>query len=420
MRDIKFKRILAFLLCVVMALTIYTPGNTVATNGSVSSDADLTVVDEKRAEATSIETTTEVLTTSELVTTSAVHEVDYDGGERINNLIVESHLEDSVKIRWYVNVREATGYIVYRKDNFSNSYEVLVMGETDGKYLSTTHTDSNLAYGVKYTYLVQSFYKMDDGTVKYGGLSPVLNYTREFDAPTLNSAIRTNKKVKVKWIAKSGVNGYEVYRSKGSGSFKKVKLVKKQSKTSVVVKGNALNKVYRYKIRAYIVYNGNKIYSKYSDVVKVDTSKNAVITKKFKKLKKKYPEGYYWNHMGETDYDSTTITSIPCNHARYGYTYCNSYVCPTGYLGLQCYGFAWKMSDLIYGKSKKYTKHKKFAKAKVGDVIRYSGHSVIITQKCSDYIVVGECNYGGTCIIKWGRHIYKSELSGATYFHRNL
>lgn len=76
------------------------------------------------------------------------------------------------------------------------------------------------------------------------------------------------------------------------------------------------------------------------------------------------------------------------------------------------------MSDLIFGRNAKIKNFKSFAKSKMGDVIRYSGHSVIIVEKHKNYIVAGECNYGNTCIIKWGRKIYKSELKNATYSTR--
>ena len=52
------------------------------------------------------------------------------------------------------------------------------------------------------------------------------------------------------------------------------------------------------------------------------------------------------------------------------------------------------------------------------DVVRYSGHSVIITEKHGGYVVVGECNYGNTCLIKWGRKVSSAELAGAVYSRR--
>ena len=67
----------------------------------------------------------------------------------------------------------------------------------------------------------------------------------------------------------------------------------------------------------------------------------------------------------------------------------------------------------------KIKNHKSFAKAKVGDVVRCNNtHSVIIIEKHDDYVKVGECNIGDTCMIYWGRKMTKKELKGAVYSHR--
>ena len=73
------------------------------------------------------------------------------------------------------------------------------------------------------------------------------------------------------------------------------------------------------------------------------------------------------------------------------------------------------MSDLLYGRSAKIKNFTGFSKCRMGDVVRYSGHSIIIVEKHSDYVITGECNYGNTCIIKWGRVVPNFELTGATY-----
>ena len=172
-------------------------------------------------------------------------------------------------------------------------------------------------------------------------------------------------------------------------------------------------------MRAFVIYSGNSAYGSYSEEKLIYSSMNQRIAKKFKQLQKLYPDGRYWNHVGKAKYNSTTTTNKPCMHSTYDdISTCNHYSCPNGILGFQCYGFAWKMSDLIFGRNAKIKNFKSFAKSKMGDVIRYSGHSVIIVEKHKNYIVARECNYGNTCIIKWGRRIYKSELKNATYSTR--
>lgn len=144
------------------------------------------------------------------------------------------------------------------------------------------------------------------------------------------------------------------------------------------------------------------------------------VAERLEKLRGKYPDGMYWNHMGytskrkDTNYYSETVTSIPCNHGLYGTDYCNSYInYSLAYvIGMQCDGFARKLSDEIFGTDAKktdYTYH--FEAVKVGDYLRYNNvHTVLVAGKDENGILVAECNIGGTCVIRWGRRITREEL----------
>lgn len=144
------------------------------------------------------------------------------------------------------------------------------------------------------------------------------------------------------------------------------------------------------------------------------------IKERIESLKEKYPDGMYWNHMGyaarqrNTNYYSETVTSIPCNHALYGTSYCNSYInYSVDYvIGVQCDGFARKLSDEIFDANAEKTDYSyNFDAIKVGDYIRYNdSHTVLVIEKDEDSIQVAECNIGGTCVIHWGRRITRSEL----------
>ncbi len=144
------------------------------------------------------------------------------------------------------------------------------------------------------------------------------------------------------------------------------------------------------------------------------------LTEKLEHLRVKYPDGMYWNHMGytakqrDTNYYSETVTSIPCNHGMYGTDYCNAYInYSLAYvIGMQCDGFARKLSDEIFGTDAKKTDYVySFDVVKVGDYIRYNNaHTVLVVAKDEKGIQVAECNIGGTCVIRWGRRITREEL----------
>lgn len=401
----KIKRLLAFTLAVTMllqggeAVTSYAYGESPA----VQEEQTTAVLEVTTSEppVSTVATTTETPIIMETV--YALNRTEASGRK--------------LSLTWYVIQRSADGYYLLRKDNYHNTYETIA-DIASSKTTFQSYQDSGLTYGVTYTYKVQPYHRKTDGTIVVGNDSPTVKYKVSYAKPTGVSGRRNGSRITVKWKKQSNVSGYMVYEKKNGSSYKKIKTVKKASVNKVTLNKRNKNTDYYYKIKSYVLYDSNRIESGYSEAETVFSTSMQKLNEKFKKLQKRYPDGKYWNLMERPNGDSTTVSSTPCFHSVYGYRYCNRYMCPTGVLGLQCYGFAWKMSDLIYGKKAKYTTHKSFKKAKVGDVIRYSEHSVIITEKHKNYIVVGECNIGGTCIIKWGRRIYPSELSGATYFHR--
>lgn len=370
------------------------------------------------SEAVSTELTTEAIITeaTEAATTQAVTTQEIIVPERAYNLFVADKSGSSVKISWFLQNMSADGFYIYRKDNYKTSYKKV--GEVaSGNTLSLFYTDSNLVRGVKYTYKVLPYHVKADQSIVTDSYSNTCSYKWSYAKPVIKSAKRSGRTITIRWSKISGASGYEIYRSVGKG-YKLAKRIKKGTATSVKLTKQSKNTDMVFKIKAYSKYNGKRIYSGYSDTFTVYSTGVQKVLNKIAKLKKQYPSYYYWNHVGQTSFSSSTITRNPCNHSVYGLRQCNYYYCPNGVLGLQCYGFAWKMSDLIYGRDAKYKSHNSFANAKVGDVIRYSGHSVIIIEKHKSYIKVGECNIGGTCMILWGRKVTKSELKGATYFHR--
>ena len=88
------------------------------------------------------------------------------------------------------------------------------------------------------------------------------------DKVKIKSAKKKGKKAVVKWKKISDAAGYVIYMKTGSGKFKKVKTIKK-AKTVKYSKKLKSGKTYKFKIRAYKLDNGEKVYGKYSKVKKV-------------------------------------------------------------------------------------------------------------------------------------------------------
>lgn len=84
--------------------------------------------------------------------------------------------------------------------------------------------------------------------------------------PELKAASHSYNKIKLSWDAVSGASGYEVYRATSkTGKFQKVAAIAAE-KTSYINTGLTCGKTYWYKLRAYKIKSGKKVYSKYSDV----------------------------------------------------------------------------------------------------------------------------------------------------------
>lgn len=341
---------------------------------------------------------------------------DEEPCDSVSLLQIEDYSASSVTLSWFSDGNN-DGFYVYRKCKYDKAYKKLGSVKNT-PYATHYFKDSNFKRGIKFTYKIVA-YRLDDTGTATEGAAFLESIRVDIPKATLASVKRSGSKVTVKWKKISGVSGYEIYRKIGGEPYQRVKTVSSADTVKWVSAGVSANEKASYKVRAFVKYQGNSVYGSFSAVKSIYSASVQRVINQFKKLQKQYPTGKYWNHVNKSKYNSSTVTNTPCQHySRDDISTCNHYNCPNGILGYQCYGFAWKMSDLIYGRTAKIKKIKSFQKCKMGDVIRYSGHSAIITEKHKNYVVVGECNYGNTCMILWGRKVYKSELLGATYSRR--
>ena len=159
-------------------------------------------------------------------------------------------------------------------------------------------------------------------------------------------------------------------------------------------------------------------------------------------LKKRFPEGRYWNHEGSKTNNPDGTTAKACQHHtisdasacdRSGYNGscgCNSY------LGcIQCYGFALKCGNLATGTNPMNWKtDRNVDTLKAGDHVRvctgynntydyYYFHSFYVIGVKGSTVTIGECNWGNNqsdrCRIHWGRTITKSQIKSQLYGSSN-
>lgn len=98
--------------------------------------------------------------------------------------------------------------------------------------------------------------------------------TKPFRVTKLKLKKKSKRVVKVSWKKQKNVSGYEIYRStKKNKSFKKIKTLKKAGKVTYTNKKLKKGKTYYYKVRAYKVVSGKKVYGKFSTVKKIKIKK---------------------------------------------------------------------------------------------------------------------------------------------------
>ena len=330
----------------------------------------------------------------------------------------QSYSSTSITLSW-MSAGNNTGFHVYRKCAYDSDYKLLGT-VANQQYAQMIFKDNTFVRGIRFTYRIVSYQRDENTGVETEYHNFVSNsYLYRISQVKLSSAMRSGKtKAVIKWKKAAGVKGYEIFRKNSGSQYKRVKRIGSASTLKWTAGGVSKKNQTYFKVRAYVKYNGKYVYGEFSDTGTVVSLADGKILRKFRQLQRKYPAGKYWNHKGKSKWNSSTTTNKPCTHYDVIASSCNYYNCPNGVIGYQCYGFAWKMSDLIYGRRAKIKNFRSYGKCRMGDVIRYSGHSVIITEKHSSYVVVGECNAGNTCIISWGRKVYRSELAGAVYSRR--
>ena len=152
-------------------------------------------------------------------------------------------------------------------------------------------------------------------------------------------------------------------------------------------------------------------------------------------MRTKFPHGKYWNHMpqkgtGMTYNNQNGYTSIPCtkhnNYCGTSQQTCNGYAPNGKEIAYQCWGYADKLGHDVSGSDPENYENNGWSKLwysssvnnlKAGDIIRFNkngssayAHSLYVTGVSGDTITYSDCNYDGTCVIRWGQTISKSTV----------
>ena len=135
---------------------------------------------------------------------------------------------------------------------------------------SVTNTEVisyNLTANNTYYYKIQAY--VDNGTEKnVGVLSAARKVTLcNLKATKITKAYQSSTgSVNLNWNASTGAEGYELFRAEGDGEFTCVKRI---TTTSTSTGGLTDGKTYLFKIRPYVMVDGNRVYGAFSEPVSV-------------------------------------------------------------------------------------------------------------------------------------------------------
>ena len=168
-----------------------------------------------------------------------------------------------IKLTWD-KASKASGYYIYRSKSKDGNYKKIA---TVTGYSKNYYTDyKNLSSGEVYYYKIRS-YKKINSKYYYGYYSDVYTASTKCSKPSIVVTSPKTKNIKVSWKKINGADGYAVYRATSkNGTYLLNETVISGSTLSYTNTGLIKGKTYYYKVKAYKIVNGKKIYSDYSSV----------------------------------------------------------------------------------------------------------------------------------------------------------
>ncbi len=178
---------------------------------------------------------------------------------KVTGLKATSTAPTKVKLTWS-KVNGADGYLVQKKvgDKWKDVKSVTTL----------SHTVSGLKTGSTTSFRVKAYANVN-GKKVYGSVSSTVKGTAKVPAiSNFKVTVKSTSSVQLNW-SKATLTGYQIYRKAGSGDWKKIKTITKNS--TVTFTNNSLNlgTKYQYKIRGYYKTDSKTYYGAYTSVKSV-------------------------------------------------------------------------------------------------------------------------------------------------------
>ena len=152
----------------------------------------------------------------------------------------------------------ATKYVVYSSTDSKK-------WTTKGTVTTNSYTDKGLVYGKKYYYKVKAVGPKNSKT------SAVANGKTIPNKVVLKIKSASTNNVKLSWN-KVSVNGYEVWMGTKTSGMKKIKTITTNKTLTLNKTKLKANTKYYFKVRAYKIVSGKKVYGTWSDILSTKTA----------------------------------------------------------------------------------------------------------------------------------------------------
>lgn len=163
---------------------------------------------------------------------------------------------NAVKVKWQA-VTDATGYMIYYKENTNNSWEYPLT--TSDTYTVIKDLKSN----TKYDFKVQAYKRGNDGIKITSNESAVISTTTLIAPPTISSIKQYGiSGATISWTDNNGDSEYEVFFKKSSES--SWNSLGKTTNLTYTKTGLEYGKSYDFAVKAIKTYDGSSVTSDYS------------------------------------------------------------------------------------------------------------------------------------------------------------
>ncbi|MGN0265855.1 MAG: transglutaminase domain-containing protein [Oliverpabstia sp.] len=188
---------------------------------------------------------------------------------------VYSRVQTSVKVTW-TQIEGVDGYELFRAADPETEEDEWTRVKTVADSSIVQYTNSGLEKGETYYYKVRSFKTGEDDTSVYSSYSNIayMPAAVAFDHVYSNSTSR----IRLIWNQVRGSHGYQIWRKNEDGSYSVVKtlgdkgneLTNDQGETTAYSNtGLESGEKYVYRMRAFAILDGKKVYGSYSDDITV-------------------------------------------------------------------------------------------------------------------------------------------------------